>query len=71
LVAALNAWRQAGLDGFAGFDGSRMGLYMGSGEGPLDIDTFAAARACRVSIRRRGASTTARSCGPRLAEWMR
>ena len=41
LVAGLNAWRQAGLDRFAGFDGSRMGLYMGSGEGPLDIDTFA------------------------------
>lgn len=41
LVAALAAWKQAGLDRFESFDGSRMGLYMGSGEGPLDIDSFA------------------------------
>ena len=47
LVAALHAWKQAGLDGYDRFDGSRMGLYMGSGEGPLDIDSFA--HACLAS----------------------
>lgn len=43
LAAALQAWRQAGLDGDDGLDRSEVGIYMGAGEGPLDFDNFAAA----------------------------
>ena len=43
LAAALQAWRQAGLDGDDGLDCSEVGIYMGAGEGPLDFDNFAAA----------------------------
>jgi 3-oxoacyl-[acyl-carrier-protein] synthase II len=41
LVAGLAAWKQAGLDTYRNFDASRMGIYMGSGEGPMDIEAFA------------------------------
>jgi len=41
LAAAMQAWKQAGLDKAARFDDSRMGLYMGSGEGAMDFDAFA------------------------------
>lgn len=41
-VAAANiAWKQAGLDRFSSFDPSRMGAYLGAGEGSLDFDNFA------------------------------
>jgi 3-oxoacyl-[acyl-carrier-protein] synthase II len=40
LAAASMAWKQAGLDQ-GGFDRSRMGIYMGAGEGPMDFDNFA------------------------------
>lgn len=42
LGAAAQAWKQAGLDRFAGFKPRRMGIYLGSGEGSLDFEPFAA-----------------------------
>jgi 3-oxoacyl-[acyl-carrier-protein] synthase II len=41
LGAAAQAWRSAGLDRWKGFDGRRMGVYMGAGEGPMDFNNFA------------------------------
>jgi len=41
LAAAYSAWKQAGLDAWEDFDPTRMGLYMGSGEGPVDLTAFA------------------------------
>jgi 3-oxoacyl-[acyl-carrier-protein] synthase II len=43
LGAACQAWKQAGLDGFAGLNRKRVGLYLGAGEGVLDFDNYAAA----------------------------
>ena len=43
LGAACQAWRQSGLEGFAGLDKKRVGLYLGAGEGVLDFDNYAAA----------------------------
>ena len=43
LGAACAAWRAAGLDQAAGLDRERLGLYLGSGEGVLDFDNYAAA----------------------------
>jgi 3-oxoacyl-[acyl-carrier-protein] synthase II len=43
LGAASQAWRSAGLDRFQGLDRERLGLYLGSGEGPLDFDSYVAA----------------------------
>jgi 3-oxoacyl-[acyl-carrier-protein] synthase II len=43
LGAAAQAYKQAGLDRFAGFDRRRMGIYLGSGEGTLDFEPYAAA----------------------------
>lgn len=40
LAAAKRAWDQSGLQGFGGFDGTRMGIYMGAGEGSLAFDAF-------------------------------
>ncbi len=40
LGAALQAWRQSGLDACEDLDKSRVGIYLGSGEGPLDFDNF-------------------------------
>jgi 3-oxoacyl-[acyl-carrier-protein] synthase II len=40
LAAAAAAWKQAGLDR-APADPTRMGIYMGAGEGPMDFDNFA------------------------------
>jgi len=40
IAAATKAWQQAGLDRFAQFNGSRMGAYLGAGEGSLDFDNF-------------------------------
>jgi 3-oxoacyl-[acyl-carrier-protein] synthase II len=45
LAAAKMAWVQAGLDKSDRLDSSRVGVYMGSGEGPLDFDNFVAAAA--------------------------
>ncbi len=42
LGAAAQAWRQAGLDSFAGLDARRMGIYLGSGEGTPDFATYMA-----------------------------
>lgn len=53
LVAAANAWRHAGLgdaarpgaarSGCAGLEPRRVGVYLGSGEGPPDFDAFTGA----------------------------
>ncbi len=43
LAAGAQAFRQAGLDRFAGLNPRRFGVYMGSGEGSLDFDNYAAA----------------------------
>jgi 3-oxoacyl-[acyl-carrier-protein] synthase II len=40
LAAANAAWKQAGLDRWPKFDGTRMGAYLGAGEGSLDFDNF-------------------------------
>ena len=38
LGAAIQAWRQSGMDRAAGLDRTRVGLYFGAGEGPPDFD---------------------------------
>ena len=43
LAAAKMAWQDAGLEGFEGLDPEQVGIYLGSGEGPIDFDNFAAA----------------------------
>jgi 3-oxoacyl-[acyl-carrier-protein] synthase II len=40
LAAAAQAWKQAGLERDGSLDRSRLGLYLGSGEGSLDFDNF-------------------------------
>jgi 3-oxoacyl-[acyl-carrier-protein] synthase II len=40
LAAGAQAWRQAGLDRFAELDRTRLGVYLGSGEGSLDFENF-------------------------------
>jgi 3-oxoacyl-[acyl-carrier-protein] synthase II len=42
LGAAAQAWKQAGLDRFPRLNRRRMGMYLGSGEGTLDFENFAA-----------------------------
>lgn len=43
LGAAAQAWKMAGLDGFGKLDSSRLGIYLGSGEGSLDFPNYVAA----------------------------
>ena len=43
LGAAAQAWKQAGLEGFDALDRSRLGIYLGSGEGSLDFENYFAA----------------------------
>ena len=43
LSAARSAWRAAGLEAFPAIDATRVGIYLGGGEGPLDFAPFAAA----------------------------
>ncbi|HAI12892.1 MAG TPA: beta-ketoacyl-[acyl-carrier-protein] synthase II [Phycisphaerales bacterium] len=42
LGAASQAWKSAGLDQFAELDPTRLGIYLGSGEGSLDFENYAA-----------------------------
>ncbi len=42
LGAAVQAWKHAGLDAFDALDPERLGIYLGSGEGVLDFDNYAA-----------------------------
>lgn len=42
LGAATQAWQSAGLDQYADLDPTRLGIYLGSGEGSLDFENFAA-----------------------------
>ncbi len=50
LAACAQAWRAAGLDRTRP-DPTRVGVYLGSGEGPLDLDAYAA---CALAARRDG-----------------
>ncbi|MFH1417385.1 MAG: beta-ketoacyl-[acyl-carrier-protein] synthase family protein [Planctomycetota bacterium] len=43
LAAARLAWDHAGLDAATDLDKTRVGVYLGGGEGPLDFDNFATA----------------------------
>ena len=43
LAAAELAWRDAAMRGYDRLDPTRVGVYLGGGEGPLDFDNFAAA----------------------------
>ena len=43
LAAAVHAWGNAGLPSHLGLDPTRVGVYLGGGEGPLDFEPFAAA----------------------------
>jgi 3-oxoacyl-[acyl-carrier-protein] synthase II len=43
LGAAVQAWAHAGLDQYPGLDHDRLGIYLGSGEGSLDLDAYVAA----------------------------
>lgn len=40
LAAAKLAWTYAGLDKYTALDKTRMGVYLGAGEGPFDFDHF-------------------------------
>lgn len=42
LGAAAQAWAQAGLEGFEGLDRDRLGLYLGAGEGTIDLEHYVA-----------------------------
>ncbi len=43
LGAAAQAWQRSGLDKFETLDHTRLGIYLGSGEGSLDFNNYAAA----------------------------
>lgn len=43
LAAVKMAWDAAGLSGATGLDSTRVGIYLGSGEGPIDFDNFVTA----------------------------
>ncbi len=43
LAAARLAWDDAGLEATNGLDKTRVGVYLGGGEGPMDFDNFCAA----------------------------
>ena len=43
LGAAVQAWEQAGFANDLGLDPTRVGVYLGGGEGPIDFDHFATA----------------------------
>jgi len=43
LGAAVQAWKQAGLEGYDALDRARLGIYLGSGEGSLDFENYFAA----------------------------
>ena len=40
LGAAVQAWKQSGLYDYADLDHTRLGIYLGSGEGSIDFDNF-------------------------------
>jgi len=40
LGAAVQAWKQSGLCDYADLDRTRLGIYLGSGEGSIDFDKF-------------------------------
>ncbi|MBN2562755.1 MAG: beta-ketoacyl-[acyl-carrier-protein] synthase family protein [Phycisphaerae bacterium] len=43
LAAATLAWKDAGLESAGGLDKTRVGVYLGGGEGPIDFENFTAA----------------------------
>lgn len=62
LGAAVRAWESAGLPSYPGLDPTRVGVYLGGGEGPIDFDPFAAAAiaGCRRGDKRYGSLDTVR-----------
>jgi 3-oxoacyl-[acyl-carrier-protein] synthase II len=59
LGAAQQAWRMAGLDRWAKFDGRRMGMYLGAGEGPMDFNNFAYANIAGWNAEKRAVNDVA------------
>ncbi len=49
LAASKMAWDSAGLDRAGGIDPTRVGIYLGGGEGPIDFDNFVAAALAGMS----------------------
>ena len=43
LASGVSAWEHAGLSRYMGLDPTRVGVYLGGGEGPIDFDPCAAA----------------------------
>lgn len=43
LAAASEAWKHAGMCDYIGLDASRVGVYLGGGEGPVDFDPLSSA----------------------------
>ncbi|UCC32813.1 MAG: beta-ketoacyl-[acyl-carrier-protein] synthase family protein [Phycisphaerales bacterium] len=43
LASGVTAWEHAGLSRYVGLDPTRVGVYLGGGEGPIDFDPCAAA----------------------------
>ena len=54
LGAAAQAWKQAGLDGYDALDRTRLGIYLGSGEGSLDFENYFAANLAGWDADKRG-----------------
>lgn len=68
LAAAMQAWRQAGLDRFKSLQARRFGAYLGSGEGPVDFENFVHAnlQAWRPELRGVDAATWVKDAYARL-----
>lgn len=54
LGAAVQAWRQAGLESYDALERARLGIYLGSGEGSLDFDNYVAANLAGWDADKRG-----------------
>ncbi len=54
LGAATQAWKMAGLDQFNDLDHTRLGIYLGSGEGSLDFENYVASNLAGWDEEKRG-----------------
>ena len=54
LGAAAQAWEMSGLDKHDGFDPTRLGIYLGSGEGSLDFENYVASNLAGWDADKRG-----------------
>ncbi len=54
LGAASQAWKMSGLDQHDGLDHTRLGIYLGSGEGSLDFDNYVATNLAAWDAEKRG-----------------